>query len=61
MSDRPFQTVTSYFSGVLGPATGQEQYRYFVVFIDQLTKWPIVVPVKAATKEELIDRQHKML
>ena len=25
-----------------------------MVFIDQLTKWPIVVPVKATTKEELI-------
>ena len=24
------------------------------MFVDQLTRWPIVVPVKATTKEELI-------
>ena len=54
MSDTPFQTVASDFSGKLGPATGQERFRYFVVFADQLTKWPIFVPVKAPTTDELI-------
>ena len=54
MSDTPFQTVASDFSGKLGPATGQERYWYFLVFVDQLTKWPTVVPVKSPTTEELI-------
>ena len=46
--------MASDFSGVLGPATGQERFRYFVFFIDQLTKWPMVVSVKASTTDELI-------
>ena len=54
MSDQPFQTVVSEFSGKMGPATGNQRYRYFVVFADQVTKWPIVVPVKAPTADELI-------
>ena len=54
MSDEPFQTVVSDFSGQLGPPTGKQRYRYFVVFGDQVTKWPIVVPVKAPTADELI-------
>ena len=38
MSDQPFQTVVSDFSGKLGPATGKGKCRYFVVFADQATK-----------------------
>ena len=54
MSDPPFHTVASDFSGTLGPPTGTGKYRYFVVFIDQLTKWPTVIPVKAPTTKQLI-------
>ena len=54
ISNQPFHTVASDFSGVLGPSTGKEKHRYFLVFIDQLTRWPTVVPVKTTTTAELI-------
>ena len=54
VSDQPLHTVASDLSGSLGPPTGKEKYRYFVVFIDQLTKWPTVIPVKAPTTKQLI-------
>ena len=53
-SDTPFHTVASDFSGALGPPTGKERYRYFLVFVDQLTRWLILAPVKAPTTAKLI-------
>ena len=47
----------------LWPQTSQESWAqqpapkgtdYFVVFVDQLTRWPIIVPVKSLTTDELI-------
>ena len=53
ISEQAFHTVASDFSRVLGQSTGKERCRYFLVFVDELTKSPIVVPVKATTMDEL--------